>query len=305
MVQESQQDSDVTADEIILAAASMGLYISQRQLRRWHTEGLIPRPNHVHESKKSGSRSLYPGYAKEQACHLRQITFRFRDVKKCGWYLWRLGWPVHQKYWQPVFDEVLDELSRLLQDNLVKVVSDEGVATFELSDEFEEKLETATYEPLSHPVGGPLKQMLGSERTATIVNNAFQIMVGNFQPDLKSSDVDTTDNQVSFDRIMEIGFSSNADDKKLILANFKWLNEVSKRQTILEVCRRISQAELQHVSKELCNIEGLILALQGQPELIPRLKGNPVFSLQLTPKFQAQRIMFWAIARQMPGKQKD
>ena len=108
MALESQQKSGLSADEIIHLAKSYDFTVSKRQLSRWQTQGLIPRPRQLHKRGIAGSHSVYPLHTGVQVCSLCKIATHFKDQERIGWYLWRLGWPVDEKYWKPAFAETLN-----------------------------------------------------------------------------------------------------------------------------------------------------------------------------------------------------
>lgn len=101
---EQPVNSERPAD-IIATAAAAGFSVSERQLKRWHFEGLIPKPTQVWSEGFSGSETSYPTGTTNQTVALCKIHQKYRFAKNIGWQLWWLGFAVDQKYWKSILND--------------------------------------------------------------------------------------------------------------------------------------------------------------------------------------------------------
>lgn len=87
-----------TTPQILAYASGQGFQISERQLKRWHSQDLIPRPIQQHHLGTPGSTSSYPSGTANQLCRLCEIQRTFHKVDDWGKQLWWLGFPVGVQY---------------------------------------------------------------------------------------------------------------------------------------------------------------------------------------------------------------
>jgi hypothetical protein len=73
--------------------------VSERQLGRWHQDGLMPRPGQTWIAGSPGSTSIYPIGSGDQLIMLCAVGKRFRRSEDIGWSLWWLGFPIDVKFW--------------------------------------------------------------------------------------------------------------------------------------------------------------------------------------------------------------
>jgi hypothetical protein len=304
MAQESQHNRAYSTDEIIALARSSGFKVSRRQLSRWQSEGLIPRPELVHEKGIPGSLSVYPAHAWEQVCVLCKIAEHFRDHTRCGWYLWRLGWPVDDKYWEPAFVDAIEFLGDFLEPFLepnesARSLSVDNEQKFELSERLFHLVQKASKQPISHPKAGPLKKRLGAEKFESLVAQTMEIMVGNFSAAPPLNVENRSDQDISLTSILDRAFSINEGESDLFVKVFEYLSEKARAGTLVDQLKTFSKGHLQFISCEIAQFEGLAFALLGQKDSIPQLGGIPVFSLKSQVRDQAILILGWCLVRQM------
>jgi hypothetical protein len=87
------------AADMLARARAAGFEVSERQLKRWHLEGLMPRPVQNWIEGSSGSSSTYPTGSGDQLIALCLVGKRFGRSQDIGWWLWWLGFPVDGKFW--------------------------------------------------------------------------------------------------------------------------------------------------------------------------------------------------------------
>jgi hypothetical protein len=95
----SEQPTGERAADLLAHARTAGFEVSERQLVRWHKQGLMPRPDQRWIEEASGSSSIYPTGSSDQLTVLCAISKKFRRSADIGWWLWWLGFPVHEKHW--------------------------------------------------------------------------------------------------------------------------------------------------------------------------------------------------------------
>lgn len=163
-----------SASQILETARSRGLAVTERQLKRWQAEGLMPRPKQVHRSGIAGSVTMYPEGSSRQLVALCIIAKAYRKSSDRGWYLWRLGQRVHEKHWRTT----LEEAASILDKSKRFATSDEGVPT--LADSTIDHTEKLAQKEFSHPLAGPIKQRLGSQDFAAFLNDLVLVLGGAF-----------------------------------------------------------------------------------------------------------------------------
>jgi hypothetical protein len=92
---------DEPADRIIEAALNAGFPLSRRQLAEWHRHGLIPKPKQLPLGRGKGSASIYRHGTTRQAITCAILMIRFGSLRRVGWELWVLGYPVAERLWRP------------------------------------------------------------------------------------------------------------------------------------------------------------------------------------------------------------
>ena len=89
------------AEAVLARANAIGFAVSESQLRRWHLDGLLPRPKQLWVAGIAGSQTVYPVGTGNQLCALCAIRDSNRSsTMNWGWTLWWLGFPVDEKFWR-------------------------------------------------------------------------------------------------------------------------------------------------------------------------------------------------------------
>lgn len=87
--------------DILKAAEVAGLRITQDELSATHRRDLIPRPNTRSLGYGRGTESIYPWGTTNQLIAYGRLKQQFgTDYERIGWELWRLGFPVGDRYWR-------------------------------------------------------------------------------------------------------------------------------------------------------------------------------------------------------------
>jgi hypothetical protein len=89
------------AEMVLAKARAAGFEVEKDDLRRWHREGLIPKPEQRWTEGVGGSQAIYPAGSGDQLCALCVIQAKNRSsAMNWGWKLWWLGFDVDGKYWR-------------------------------------------------------------------------------------------------------------------------------------------------------------------------------------------------------------
>lgn len=75
-------------EELLAAAASAGLEVSDAQLARWHRAGLLPRPQVRSLGRGKGTESLYPPGSSERLVRVAQVHVEEHRLSNAAWRLW-------------------------------------------------------------------------------------------------------------------------------------------------------------------------------------------------------------------------
>ena len=170
----------------------------------------------------------------------------------------------------------------------------------EFTERFSELIQAAAQRPITHPKAGPLKQRLGAERFGSLISRCMDILIGHFAPDPLVETHNESDNDISLTRILDIAFAQDSFHTELIVRVFDYLSDSVKTGTLVDQLRNLTGEQLQPLSLEIAQIEGLLPALMGNNDAIPRINGIRAFSLKSSIRDQTIIIMGWFIARQMP-----
>src|SRR5215216_72727 len=98
-------DGEKAVDILALARAANRI-VTERQLTRWHVEGLIPRPRQSWSPGRPGSQAIYPLGTGDQVLALHEIARNYRRSKDQGWLLWWRGFPVDKRFWRSELEQV-------------------------------------------------------------------------------------------------------------------------------------------------------------------------------------------------------
>lgn len=84
-----------TAAQLRETATAHGYVVTPKQLLRWHTAGLLPRPQQQHLGRGRGTITVYPAETTAQLLALLGLhEGRRLRVGRAGFALWYEGWPV-------------------------------------------------------------------------------------------------------------------------------------------------------------------------------------------------------------------
>jgi hypothetical protein len=176
MVGANPDPHDETADDILSFLNVRGFSLTARQLKRWHTEGLLPAPRQVHKSGQTGSMTIFPSGTRGQVAALAIIARAFKKRTLRGWYLWRLGFQVAEAYWRP---RLLLAAERLTAGRSAIVSTIDEVPA--ISEPAVTEIEHHSHQAVSHPFAGRLKQQIGADQLAAFLVDMV-LMLGGEHP---------------------------------------------------------------------------------------------------------------------------
>ena len=115
------------ASDILARARSAGFSLRERQLKRWHYEGLIPKPTQSWTEGIQGSDTIYPFGSGDQLLALCTICQRFRRAQDRGWFLWWLGFSVGEVFWKDALNNSAGWYDAIIPRILSLLSSDNGI----------------------------------------------------------------------------------------------------------------------------------------------------------------------------------
>src|SRR3954451_24894047 len=102
--------AEISADELLDRLQAAGRRVTRDQLRRWHREGLIPRPSQKGLGRAQGSESFYPASVYAQASRVSALLGKGLAFERIGWSLWWEGFEVDERHWRPVLEKAARRL---------------------------------------------------------------------------------------------------------------------------------------------------------------------------------------------------
>jgi len=253
---------------------------------------------------KQGSSTIYPIETDKQVLALCKIGSQVRNQIERGWYLWRLGWPVHEKFWRPALEDATKFLNDFLQPFLEPTEDStrpsNGPVKSELTDKFLDMLQRAASAGISHPLGGPIKQRLGADRFASFATRCMEVLVGNFARDEHLAQNNDHDRNLTLPEILKSTFSLNISEVDVFVSVLEHLSSSVKSGTLADQLKQISSYELALARQETAITQGMAYVLTGDLASVPKIAGIPAFSLDWSLRLQALLILVWCLARKGP-----
>jgi hypothetical protein len=266
--------------------------VTERQITRWHFEGLIPKPKQRRLGRGRGTETVYPIGTAKQLLALVSIRSKNRRLANIAWGLW----------WQGYAVEMI-----LIRDFLVSSVSNWGKWISEVFDARTGELKPKTRKSIktglqSHHKAGFLRRIknaVGEERVSEMIHLLLQIITGRYG---SNSDRAETDN---FDVGKLIGLQPDEIDQFGIKPRMEKnsLAEISQlfgKTSWSSVIQKSSDDELMQARNEflqvLTTLDSLSLVaekLWGKKTLWLVLPGKWLRDME--PQHQALFIIFWRI----------
>jgi hypothetical protein len=270
---------------LIDSAASEGYNISRSQLSRWHRAGLLPRPKQVQTVGRPGSNTLYPQgtvYWLLLLCHVRQSH---RSLERIGWNLFLLGMPVLKKYWRARLENGMKEL-----ELFVKQISESNGSDAEERDVRQtvpDKIKKSLKSPISHPFFGSVKKYVGVQKTADLLVQLINVLLGNFENMEKRFDEYLNSELRTFAVLFadvpsaDLGsFKIPSLDHTQLAKQLYQLSEIKLRQRIGDKFQSMSDVELLKHACELSKVIGFSI---GLVRFLPSDKISPAHPAKLLP----------------------
>lgn len=220
--------------DILAKAQAAGFAVSERQLKRWHYKGLIPRPEQFWTEGKSGSEVIYAAGTSDQLIALCVIRRKVRRLKDVGWYLWWSGFPVAEKYWKAA----LKKRAASYGKNVTKIIAaiqscidDDGLGH---NSGFLSRMRTMR---LRNILFRQLRKRLGPDKFDNFLFLMVEILQGHFEgwPDGTADDADLASQKMTIDRAL--GLFRIRNEKDLTATPHNQDDSVNRK-------RRIEKAKL-------------------------------------------------------------
>jgi hypothetical protein len=158
-------------EELIRRAGDAGETVSKDQLRRWHREGLLPRPRQESRGRR-GSAVFYPAGTGDQLFALLVLKRRYpKSLVKVGWGLWWLGYPVPDAQARSFMVDLLQRNAKLMST----LVTPEG----ELTEAFEDVLDDAGDATLNSGTIRRARRRVGADEFPVFLELLLRVASGN------------------------------------------------------------------------------------------------------------------------------
>src|SRR5215470_20045408 len=90
--------------------------VTERQITRWHFEGLIPKPKQRRLGRGRGTETVYPIGTAKQLLALVNIRSKKRRLAPIGWGLWWQGYPVDMELIRDFFVSAVKKWEKGIRD---------------------------------------------------------------------------------------------------------------------------------------------------------------------------------------------
>ena len=187
--------------DVLAKAATAGFSVSDRQLTRWHCEGLLPRPTQVWVKGVAGSETIYCSGTGDQLVALCAIRKRFRRTRDVGWMLWWSGFPVAEKFWKEQLERHAARYDRLVP----RIVKEIQLSMRDAEDSRHNGLLGRLKEMrIKSILFRQLRKRLGRAHFGTVLFLTIEILQGNFEgfSIAASDDVDLLQEKIATDRAL-------------------------------------------------------------------------------------------------------
>lgn len=184
------------ASDILVRARAAGFTVSERQLKRWHYEGLLPKPTQSWDEGIPGSETIYPPGTGDQLLILCAIRQRIRRSKDRGWFLWWLGFSVDEKIWKDILTRSAIRYDRIIPKVLKLLSSDIGAENSEKGSWFFKKLRTAR---IRNVLFRKLRKRLGPKYFDEFIGIVINVLEGQF--DQRNAAASSDDEDLVHDKI--------------------------------------------------------------------------------------------------------
>ena len=246
-----------SAEEVRAYAGQRGFVVSLRQLKRWHYDGLIPRPNQEHAAGIPGSTSWYPSGTGNQLCRLCEIHKTFRKAEHCGKTLWWLGFPVTAQYGRDALNQRAVQHGKIMPRLIALVLGPTNDKTKSLSLTLNLKLVRTT-----DKVFGALRRRVGTN-FPDFMNFIAVLLEGDFDNRWSSrvDDEDIAQERLTIDRAFGLWRAKNLADVMRrpelhsdVEKIFGMLSDRLGRVDLTEVLADCSDSDVQIARNQLCTI---------------------------------------------------
>jgi hypothetical protein len=266
--------------------------VTERQITRWHFEGLIPKPKQRRLGRGRGTETVYPIGTAKQLLALVNIRSKKRRLASIAWGLWWQGYIVEME---------------LIRDFLVSAVSkwDKGIR--ELFDARKDQLKPKARKSIKASLNTHhksehlrrVKNIVGADGVSGILHLLLQITAGRYKSNSENAEID----RFKFEKLLglepdeldPLGIKPrlgehSLDELSRLLGKTSWTSVIQKSsdQELMRARDEITQM--------LMTLESFSIAAEG-------LYGKKMLWLSLLSKwlrqvdqrFQALLIVFWRI----------
>jgi hypothetical protein len=167
----------LTAEQLIAAANTAGFTVSARQLRRWVSEGLLPRPRQPGLGAGNGrAPRCFPKEAAGQLLALCRLRKTISSIKGIGWELFWQSYEVGEKFWRP-------ELKRAARDLDAKLaqIKRAGVGDGEIPDKVFDMLSLIYHSSTDNKIIRQIRKRLDEGRFQTFLMTMLQTATGRYE----------------------------------------------------------------------------------------------------------------------------
>lgn len=292
------KEEGLTPRQIIHAAKTAGFHVSDHQLHRWRTKGLIPRPKHPSLGRPKGTASYYPPGADKQVIALSESLSKDRRLDLAAVALYFQGYPISG----PRMLSILEETVQRREKELKGLLDDDG-----LTKQGWEALDKIRLGRLRYPGLSRARQRLRRVFFETFARMLLFFVSGRTPDILWNSTEPVTDMRVlkrgfGVDKAQELWL--DIDDDELRRAISLIVTQFTPR-ALRETLASTSDADLLESRREFPAILG---ALQDAKFIFSFVAGKDAFGLSGVPEINLLNphplspmlLLGWLQLRKMP-----
>lgn len=226
----------IPAEKVLEAARREGAEVSLRQLKRWRSKGLIPRPEWGHERGVAGSRSLYPAWTPFQVVEVwrRGQSMRRTNVLLIG--LWWDGWWVDRLALREALCEPFERLSH--QARAITAPHENPC------DAADALVDVAELDAASAGGTGVVGRRLRNRTDIRTVMHTFFVAGLGVEPEWETQDVGLAKREPSVAELVNRGTGIERAQRDSLGANPPWLPEPPDIRSEFEAMRAAGVIDL-------------------------------------------------------------
>ena len=174
----AESPSRERAVDILVRVRNAGFAVSERQLKRWHFEGLLPAPAQAWSSGVPGSETIYPIGTSDQLLALCALRRSFRRSTAVGWLLWWHGFRVNDRYWKLPLRKLAASHDKIAPSLIRLVTTDDAIESAPRTFRLFQRLRMMR---VGNALFRQLRKRVGQGYFDTVMARLLEILAGDFE----------------------------------------------------------------------------------------------------------------------------